>query len=657
MVNGPEEDSSFSQKDREDSAEGRGCPPEHRDHQFRALVDAVEEYAIFRLDPDGYIISWNSGAERIKGYDTEEILGEHFSTFYTEEDRTAGVPEENLAAAAEQGSTEDEGWRVRKDGSQFWADVTITAIRDEDNTLEGFVKVTREMTERREHEEQLRKQAERLKQQRDELEAEILEIFDRVDEAFFALDDEWRIIYVNDCAAELVRLSPGELIGARVWDVLPEVADGYPREMAEEAMATQEPVEFEFHSDLLDIWMEIRTYPSESGMSVYVRDITERKEREEALRESEERYRSLTDDVLDTSGVGTFILDSNFEIVWVNESIEEYFGLEREEIVGRDKRAVIEADIAGIFEEPERFADRVLATYEDNTYTEEFECHVLGEDALEERWLHHWSQPIETGLYAGGRIEHYTDVTDRRFYEEQLAETVEKLEESNERLEQFAYVASHDLQEPLRMISSYLQLLENQYADQLNEDAEEFIDFAVDGADRLREMIDDLLAYSRVDTEAKPLEPTDCETVVKDVLRNLERQIEENDAEIAVESLPTVHADREQLEQVFQNLVSNAIKYRGEEPPEIEISAERDAEEWVFQVADNGIGLDSDYTDRIFDVFDRLHTHEEYPGTGIGLALCRKIVERHGGDIWVQSEPGEGSTFSFTLPAEQASNN
>jgi len=653
MVNGAGEDSFSSQEEGEESTGGRGYPPDHRDHQFRVLVNAVEEYAIFLLDPDGYVASWNPGAKRIKGYDAEDILSEHVSTFYTEEDRAAGVPEENLAAAAEQGSTEDEGWRVREDGSQFWAYVTITAIRDDDGELEGFAKVTHDMTEQREHEQQLRKQTERLKRQRDDLKAEIVEVFERVDEAFFALDDEWRITYVNDRAVTLVRLPPGELIGARVWDILPEVADGKPREMAEKAMTTQEPVEFEFHSDLLDIWVEIRTYPSESGMSVYVRDITDRKEREAALRESEQRYRSLTDDVLDTSEVGTFILDSNFEIVWINESIEKYFGLDRGEIIGRDKRAVIEEDIAGIFEDAERFADRVLATYEDNTYTEEFECHVLGEGYPEERWLHHWSQPIETGLYAGGRIEHYTDITERRHYEEKLAETVDKLEESNERLEQFAYVASHDLQEPLRMVSSYLQLLENQYADELDSDAQEYIDFAVDGAERMREMIDDLLAYSRVDTKANPMKPTDSQNVVDRALRNLQVQIEESDAQIEVEPLPTVIADESQLEQVFQNLVSNAIKYRDEEPPEIKICAERDGQEWIFQVSDNGIGMDPAHTDRIFDVFDRLNTHDDRSGTGIGLALCRKIVERHDGDIWAEAESGEGSTFSFTLPAGQ----
>ena len=239
---------------------------------------------------------------------------------------------------------------------------------------------------------------------------------------------------------------------------------------------------------------------------------------------------------------------------------------------------------------------------------------------------------------------------ERTRYEQELNETVARLRESNERLEQFAYIASHDLQEPLRMISNYLQLLEGRYSDELDEDARDFIDFAVDGAERMKEMINDLLAYSRVETEAEPMEPVDSEAAVSNALDDLRLRIEENDAEIVVGDLPTVVADGNQLEQVFQNLVSNALKYRGEDPPRVEIDAERGDGEWLFRVSDNGIGIDPAHVDRIFEVFKRLHTTEEYPGTGIGLALCEKIVDRHGGRIWVESEEGEGSTFWFTVP-------
>ncbi|ELY92366.1 histidine kinase [Natrialba hulunbeirensis JCM 10989] len=225
------------------------------------------------------------------------------------------------------------------------------------------------------------------------------------------------------------------------------------------------------------------------------------------------------------------------------------------------------------------------------------------------------------------------------------------LEESNERLEQFAYAASHDLQEPLRMVTSYLQLLESRYGDEFDDDGEEFLAYAVNGADRMRGMIDGLLTYSRVETRGNPIEPIDLGPVIDDVREDLQLCIEERGAKISTGHLPRVEGDASQLRQVFQNLLSNAITYSGEQEPQIEIDSRRRGGEWVLSVTDNGIGIDHDDQERVFTVFDRLHSRHEYEGTGIGLALCQRIVERHGGEIWVESEPGDGATFSFTLPA------
>ncbi|RQG98477.1 histidine kinase [Natrarchaeobius oligotrophus] len=242
-------------------------------------------------------------------------------------------------------------------------------------------------------------------------------------------------------------------------------------------------------------------------------------------------------------------------------------------------------------------------------------------------------------------------LADRSRARADLDETVSQLEASNERLKRFAYVASHDLQEPLRMISSYLQLLESRYGDDLDGDAREYIDFAVDGSDRMREMIDGLLAYSRIDTDESDVEPVDCNAVVDDVLTDLHVRIDETDAEITVDSLPAVAGNVHQLEQLFFNLLSNAIKYSGDEPPQIEVGCERRGDRCLFAVADRGIGIEPEYVDGIFDVFNRLHSNDEFPGTGIGLSLCRKIVAHHDGDIWVDSESDEGTTFYFTLPS------
>jgi signal transduction histidine kinase/KaiC/GvpD/RAD55 family RecA-like ATPase len=239
---------------------------------------------------------------------------------------------------------------------------------------------------------------------------------------------------------------------------------------------------------------------------------------------------------------------------------------------------------------------------------------------------------------------------DQQHYQQELQETVTKLKQSNNRLKQFAYAASHDLQEPLRMVSSYLQLLENRYSDEIDEQAQEYIDFAVDGADRMRAMINDLLSFSRVEQADEDFDSVDCDVVLGQVMEDLQVQIEETDSEVDVGSLPTVRANHDQLEQLFNNLVSNAIKYNESSPPRVEIDTEERPDCWEFTVADNGIGIDPDKTDRIFEVFKRLHHDDEYTGTGIGLSLCQEIVDNHGGEIWVDSEPGSGSTFHVTLP-------
>jgi light-regulated signal transduction histidine kinase (bacteriophytochrome) len=241
------------------------------------------------------------------------------------------------------------------------------------------------------------------------------------------------------------------------------------------------------------------------------------------------------------------------------------------------------------------------------------------------------------------------DVTELRKAEQQLAAKAQELARSNRELEQFAYVASHDLQEPLRMIGSYLQLVEKRYLDKFDVAGREFIGFAVDGAKRMQVMINDLLMYSRVGTRGKTLERTNCEEILARALKNLEVAIQETHAVITHDPLPEVMVDASQFAQLLQNLLGNALKFHGPQPPQIHISARHVEGAWQFSVRDNGLGIAAEHFDRIFQIFQRLHTREEYPGTGIGLALARRIVERHGGRIWVESQVGQGSTFQFTI--------
>jgi signal transduction histidine kinase len=251
------------------------------------------------------------------------------------------------------------------------------------------------------------------------------------------------------------------------------------------------------------------------------------------------------------------------------------------------------------------------------------------------------------GIWASWKLgrEHRNVMTARQ----DLEHSVKELARSNAELQQFAYVASHDLQEPLRMVSSYTQLLAKRYRGRLDADADDFIGFAVDGAARMQKLIQDLLAYSRVGTRDLERQSVSMDSVLEYATDMLQLVIKDTDAVVTNDSLPSIKVDERQMTQLFQNLISNAIKFRGQKPPRIHVSARRLDGEWLFSVHDNGIGIDPQYADRIFVIFQRLHNRDEYPGTGIGLAICKKIVERHGGRIWMESELGKGSTFFFTV--------
>ena len=247
------------------------------------------------------------------------------------------------------------------------------------------------------------------------------------------------------------------------------------------------------------------------------------------------------------------------------------------------------------------------------------------------------------------------DVSERMQVQQELTRKLEELARSNAELEQFAYVASHDLQEPLRMVASYTQLLGRRYQGKLDANADEFIGFAVDGATRMQQLIEDLLSYSRLTTRGKALTWTEAGAACNAAIGNLQESIKDSNAIVSVGPLPSVFADASQLTALFQNLIGNAIKYSNERRPEIRVDAVPQGDEWVFSVQDNGIGIEQQYFERIFQMFQRLHSRKDYPGTGIGLAVCKKIVERHGGRIWLESQPGQGSTFLLTIPKAEKS--
>ena len=369
-----------------------------------------------------------------------------------------------------------------------------------------------------------------------------------------------------------------------------------------------------------------------------------RKQAERELRASEARFRSLTA----LSSDWYWEQDDQFRLTFLSSRMSERTGLDAASYLGRrrwDQPALnlTEADW-----------ERHRAQLERHEPFLDFEMERSRPDGSSV-WLSISGEPLfdEAGRFCGYRGVG-RDITERKRAQVVLRATNDELARSNSELQQFAYVASHDLQEPLRMIGSYTQLLEKRYGDKLDKDAREFMDFIVDGARRMKELIEDLLAYSRIGRRGKKLRSVQMQVAFDKTLVNLRAAIEASGAMITHGPLPEVNADDTQLMQLLQNLIGNAIKFRNKtEAPRIHVSAEDADGEWRFCVMDNGIGIETQYFERIFMVFQRLHTRDEYPGTGIGLAICKKVIERHGGRIWVESVPGQESRFYFTLPKIQ----
>ncbi len=366
------------------------------------------------------------------------------------------------------------------------------------------------------------------------------------------------------------------------------------------------------------------------GAVVVSRDVTDR-------RKAEDRFRLLADH----APVGIYIAQDR-KFVYVNPQFSRFTGYTEDELIGMDPSSlVVPEDRVQVRE------NAVRALKAGRPFDYEYRIH---NKAGETRWI---MESVVSIDYHGKRasLGNYVDITERKRAEEAQKHTLADLERSNEELAQFAYVASHDLQEPLRMVASFTQLLSRRYKGQLDEDADEFIRFAVDGVTRMQNLINDLLAYSRVGTRGGAMELTEADHILDRVCADLAATIEESGAVVNRGELPSVWVDPTQFGQLIQNLVANAIKYRTPgRAPEVTVSAVHEAGAWRFTVKDNGIGIAPDYFERIFIIFQRLHGKEDYEGTGIGLAICKKIVERHAGHIWVESEPHAGSAFHFTIP-------
>src|SRR5665647_3198428 len=489
-----------------------------------------------------------------------------------------------------------------------------------------------DITERKRAEEALRESEEKYRN-----------IIETTNEGIVVIDAESRVTYVNKKLTDKGGYRQEEAIGRLWWDFADEEGKAAAKlHMDQRRQGIDEKYELRLIcKDGSPFWVLVSSKAlldkdgKFAGSLSMLTDITGRKQAEEKIRTLANTVESSNDAIITESVDG--IITS-----W-NKGAEIIYGYLAEEVLGKNFSILEPDNLKG---EIKQFSEKIKT----GEKIEHYETSRLKKDGT----IINVSVSLSPVFDISGKLVALSaivrDITERKKAGEILKSKLEELARSNEELEQFAYVSSHDLQEPLRMISSYLQLLQRRYQGSLDDKADKYIYYAVDGASRMQNLINDLLEFSRVTTKARDPEPTDSEFILDKVLSNLEVFIEENEATVSYGYLPEVMADYSQMVQVFQNLIINGIKFRSEEAPQIHISAEKKESEWVFSVQDNGIGIDPQYSEKIFEVFKRLHKKEEYPGTGIGLAICKKIVERHGGRIWVECELDKGSTFYFTLP-------
>ncbi len=529
------------------------------------------------------------------------------------------------------------------------------------------------------------------------------QLIDIIPYPLFFKDKNYIYRVCNKSFEEFIGLSRDEIIGKTVYDIAPkDLADKYhymDKKLIQEGTLQiyEAPVQYADGSRRTVIFNKSVFNDLDgklAGLTGVMVDITQRKKAEESLHESEKRL----NDILNHLPDATFAINCEGMVIFWNKALEDMLQVKADDMIGKvnyeysipfygDRRPIL---IDLILKTDDEFLNSQYYNIKRDKHAIMAETTISNFFGNEDMILWGKASPLydEEGKMMGA-IESMRDITEMRKaelelqkyhenLEEQVEERTEELEKTNEKLksaiakheeaeikmselvvelkrsnkdlEQFAYVASHDLQEPLRMVSSFTQLIERKYRDKLDEDANEYIWYVVDGAKRMQSLINDLLSYSRVTTKVKDFTKINLNETVDEAIFNLEIAIEENNAIVVVDSLPPIYGDSSQMVQLFQNIIGNAIKYRSEKIPEIHISASEGDQEWIFKIEDNGIGIQPEYNERIFQIFQRLHGSHAYSGTGIGLAICKKIVELHGGSIWVNSKPGEGSIFYFTIP-------
>jgi len=632
-----------------------------RTETLQSAIFNRANFSSIATDARGVIQIFNVGAERMLGYTAAEVMNKLTPAELADPqeliDRAKALSLEfsipllpgfeALSYKASHGIGDIyELTKIRKDGSRFPAMVSVTTLRDAQGAVIGYLFIGTDNTAKK-------RAGELLERQREEQQT----ILDSVKAWIVYKDKENRFLRVNKAFCDGMGMPREALEGTSCFDLYPrEQAEGFWRDDREVMASGKSKLNIIEAMDGAKgrLWIQTDKIPVRdangeiTGIVSFIVDITERKAAEEELLALSQR---LSDQHFYTRS----LIESNIDAIvtcdpWgiitdVNKEMEVLTGCTRDELIG--------APFKNYFTDPERAEKGIKQVLAEGRMTN-YELAALRRGGKETAVSFNATTLYDRERKLQGVFVSVHDISEIKRLSE-VKRLNEALTRSNLELEQFAYVASHDLQEPLRMVSSYTQLLAQRYEDKLDQDAKDFIGFAVDGANRMQRLIQDLLEYSRITSKGKAAGPLDTHDALGEAVRNVQAAIQESQGLVTNGDLPRVLGDRTQIIQVFQNLLGNALKFQKPgEPSQIHVSAERNPEQpgyWTFRVTDNGIGIEPRHFDRLFMIFQRLHGKREYPGTGIGLSLCKRIVERHGGKIWLESEAGKGTTFIFTLPA------
>jgi PAS domain S-box-containing protein len=610
------------------------------ERRYRNIVNTILE-GLWITDKEGVTTYINKQLAKMLGYRKEDILNKPFFNFVDEPLRNNA---KQFFERRKQGIKDRYDFRfVKKDGSILWVIVSASPIFDQKGRFAGTMGLLTDITDRKSIEQSLEKSLQ-----------EWNSTFDAISDIICIIDLDGKITHCNNAATRLFNKHKEEFIGQTCWNTLNCPSERFKncpiintqKTHKRESLTLQIGHKW-FHSSVDPI---VNKKNDVVGSVHVISDITKYKLAQDALKYKEELYRTITE----YSNDMIWILDRDGELTFFNKRAEQISGYKLEELKGKNLGTlIIEKDLdkaIDIFHSTLKGNSQQYETIFKNKYNKQINLSIN-------------TTPIYSKGQIIGTLSSGRDITETVKYAKELKISNTKLEISNKELEDFAYTASHDLQEPVRSIANFAELLKVQCKDILDKDANEFIDYIVDGTRRMQQMIQDLLALSRVGTKGNEFVPVSVQHVLKDVQKNLHSMIERNNATITIENMPTINADPSQLTQLFQNLIHNAIKFRKKENPNIHISAkeiyieytgeQRDFEQingWLFSVKDNGIGINQKDFDKLFKTFSRLHSRDKYPGTGIGLAMCKKIIEHHKGRIWLESKFGEGTTFYFTIP-------